>query len=310
MTEHWRVSGFEKLSVPEVHVNAAGKARVEASHRSHDVNAAEVLRAVLFEDRSVLHCVFVWARRAVNVAGICIPRRWRIGMIIGYLAVANDDVMREHAAYCLMKAASDGVVRDLEIAPRFGLPGVQRLQRLFAEVERRRGRVGLEIRPGAVALDGIAPLWNLPLEFDIRLHGRFRQIDLHAMTGRFDITDIHLSGQRGRPQARDRSAAGIEREIFAGALVVPTRRHDPRVVLGEIALLRAWRGCLIPRMALVDKSGALMRFLQSSQNLAADADFGFPCGDPIDGEDALRIEVAELFAEAVAALRNNADASP
>ena len=41
------------------------------------------------------------------------------------------------------------------------------------------------------------------------------------MTGSLDVTDIDKIGERGDPKPRDRSAASIEREMIAGAFVIP-----------------------------------------------------------------------------------------
>ena len=40
--------------------------------------------------------------------------------------------------------------------------------------------------------------------------------------------------------------------MVAGALVVPARRHDPGVLVAEIAPLRTRNRGLIPRMSLID----------------------------------------------------------
>src|ERR1700728_2075064 len=63
-----RVRRLQHPASAQVHVDAAGQARVEAADRAHDVDALEVLRRVLLEDRRVLHRVLVRARRAVAVA--------------------------------------------------------------------------------------------------------------------------------------------------------------------------------------------------------------------------------------------------
>src|SRR5580704_15412671 len=46
-----RVGRLEHLAAAEVHVHAARQARVEAAHGAHDVDALEVVRRVLLEDR-------------------------------------------------------------------------------------------------------------------------------------------------------------------------------------------------------------------------------------------------------------------
>src|SRR5215471_5059055 len=64
-TEHWRVIGLENLASADIHVHAARQARIKAAHGAHDVDTLELVGSVLFENRSVLHGVFVRARRPV-----------------------------------------------------------------------------------------------------------------------------------------------------------------------------------------------------------------------------------------------------
>ena len=70
------------------------------------------------------------------------------------------------------------------------LLAAQLLERLLGEVQ-RGSRVRLEVGTGAITLDGIAPLRDLPLEFDFRLRSSLGQIDLDAVAGGFYVTDIH-----------------------------------------------------------------------------------------------------------------------
>src|SRR5215813_10937614 len=98
-------------------MHAARQAWIEAAHGSHDVYALEIVRPVLLEDRCALHSVFIWPRRAVEIARTGVPRRRRIRMIVGDFAVADHDVMREHAAHRFVEAAADGLLRDSEIGP-------------------------------------------------------------------------------------------------------------------------------------------------------------------------------------------------
>src|SRR5690606_591178 len=105
--EHGRVPPLEDVPLARVHVHAARQARIEAPHRAHDVDAFEVLLAVLLEDRQPLYGVRVGPRRAVDVTRARVPRRRRIRVVVGDLAIANDQVMREHAAHRLVKAAAD-----------------------------------------------------------------------------------------------------------------------------------------------------------------------------------------------------------
>ena len=96
-------------------------------------------------------------------------------------------------------------------------------------------------------------LRNLPLEFRFGQRCRFGKPNFDAVAGCFDVADIDHAGQCRRPESRQRAAAGVEREEFAGALVVPSRRHHPGIFAVEIAFLRTRRGGLIPRMPLIDR---------------------------------------------------------
>jgi hypothetical protein len=55
-------------------VDPAGQTRVEAAHSAHDVDALEVLAAVLFEDLESLRRILVGSRRTVVVPGAGVPR--------------------------------------------------------------------------------------------------------------------------------------------------------------------------------------------------------------------------------------------
>src|SRR5579862_5743385 len=102
------MAGFEYLAAAVVHVHAAGQTRIETSDCAHNVDAFEFVSSILLEDRRVLDGVFVGAWGPVGVAGIGVPRRRGIRMIVGDLAVLDHNVMREHAADSFMEAAPDG----------------------------------------------------------------------------------------------------------------------------------------------------------------------------------------------------------
>ena len=122
------MSGGHRLSYrSQVHVNAARKTRIKTTNRSHNIDAFEVFRAVLFKDWRVLHRIFIWSRRAIDIARIGIPRRRRIRMIVCDFAVANHHVMREHAAYGFMEPAADGLIGNFEIRKVLVLPSCSSL---------------------------------------------------------------------------------------------------------------------------------------------------------------------------------------
>ena len=150
---------FQDFAVAEIHVHAAWQAGIEAAHGAHDVDAFEfVSGSILFENRRVLHRVFIRPRSAVDVARIAVPRRRRIRMIVGDLAVANHHVMGQHAAHRFGETAADRIFGNLERLPRLGVAGAHFFQRLFDEIQRSSRRVCLEIGARPVALDGVAPL--------------------------------------------------------------------------------------------------------------------------------------------------------
>src|ERR1700722_17649928 len=92
--EHGRVNGLGRLAFAELHVHVAGQAWIETTHSAHDVDPLKFVRAVLLENGSVLHRVFIRSRSAVAVARVGVPGSGRVGMVVRDLAFANDDVMR------------------------------------------------------------------------------------------------------------------------------------------------------------------------------------------------------------------------
>src|SRR5262249_29508967 len=105
--------------------------------------------------------------------------------------------------------------------------------------------------PSAISLDGVAPLRDLPFKFGLRQHGRFRQIDLHAITRGLDVAYVNKTVERGRPETGERPAAAVQRQMFACPFVAPSWRHDPGVLIREIALLGLRNGDLIPGVELI-----------------------------------------------------------
>jgi hypothetical protein len=76
---------------------------------------------------------------------------------------------------------------------------------------------------------------------------------LEALTGGLEVADIDEAGLRRDPLTRERPAAGVARHVAVVALVIHPRRDDPRVLVGEVALLRLREGLLVPRVILVDR---------------------------------------------------------
>src|SRR3954454_6961666 len=75
LAEHRGVHLLDRPAVAEVHVHAAGQARVEGADRAHDVDPAELLLAALLEDGLAHHRVLVGAGGAVGVRRAAVP--WR-----------------------------------------------------------------------------------------------------------------------------------------------------------------------------------------------------------------------------------------
>ena len=116
-------------------------------------------------------------------------------MVVGDLLVANDHVMREHAAHGFVEAAADGLVGHIEGREGLRAAGMNFLHGLLDAVEPHCRGISLEIGAGAVAFNGIAPFGNLPLKFDFRLERGLGQADFHAVAGGFDIADVHQVSQ-------------------------------------------------------------------------------------------------------------------
>src|SRR5262245_57785992 len=244
---------FQRLAGAKIHMHSTRHARVKAPHYAHDVNPLEIIGHVLFEDGPTWHRILIGTRRAVNVARAGVPRRRRIRVIIGDFSIADNHVMREHAAYGLVEAAADRFLRRREFRPGPGSARPHFGERTLDKIKSRRRRIRLEVSPSAISLDGVAPPRDLPFKFGLRKHGSFRQIDLHAITCGLDVAYVDQTVERGRPETGERPAAAVKRQMFAGPFVAPAWRHDPGVLIAEIALLRLGNGGLIPGMELIDR---------------------------------------------------------
>src|SRR5262245_21758733 len=135
--------GFDRLSFPEVHVHAAWEARIEAAYGAHDVDALNVVARALLEDRHVLDRVLVWPGRPVDVARARVPRRRRIRVVVRDLPIANDEMVRQHAADRLRETAADPFLRDGERLPGLRMAEANLLERLIDEVHRAGRRICL-----------------------------------------------------------------------------------------------------------------------------------------------------------------------
>src|SRR3984957_9171769 len=244
---------LQHLSIPEVHVYAARQTGIEAAHSTHDVDSLEFVRAVLLEDRRILHCIFIRSRSSIHIAWVGIPGSRRIWVIVGDLVIANHDVMRQNSARRFVEAAANGFLRHLEIIPGLCTAGMQLRQRLLGKMKRARGCISLEISARPIPLDRVAPLWNLPLKLYLWFRHGLGQINLDALSGRLDIADVNKTCQRRRPETRDWAATGIKCQIVFRPLVIPTWGHNPGVLIFEVTFLWLGESALIPGMALIDR---------------------------------------------------------
>ncbi len=220
---------------------------------AHDVDALEIVRAVFLEDRRPLHGVFVRPGRSVYIAGAGVPGRGRVGMIVGDLAVANHQVMRQRPAHRLMKTAADADLRHLEFAASLGPSGVHFAQPLLDEIAGCRCGIRLEITSWP---DRARSYCSRP-ESSTRIRSRAARpswADGSSRCGRW----LGRSPSRPCRPAPSPTAAPAGRRPYrapgSGRLwIVPTRRHHPGVFALKVALLRAGLGGLIPGMQAIDR---------------------------------------------------------
>src|SRR6266568_2672104 len=235
-------------------MDTTGQAGVKAAHRSHDINTLEVFRSILFKDGCVLYGIFIGTGSAVDITHTTIPRRWGIGMVVGDLAVLDDHVMREYATHGLVETTADGILRYGEIIPRPGMTCPYFCECLIYTVECNSSRVSLEVGSRTVTLNGIAPLWNLPLKLYLWLCGRLGQANLNAVTRSLDVTSqVYNASQSCYPQTGNGPTTGIQSQIITGALVKPTWGHRPTILAIEVTLLWLGNGGLVPGMAFVNR---------------------------------------------------------
>src|SRR5262249_50475529 len=112
----------------------------------HDVDTFEFVRTVFFEDRRILHGIFVRPRSAVDIPGTRIPGCWRIRVIVLDLAFLDYDVMGKHSTYGLVESATDRFVRHFKLGPCFVAAGTYFVQCPFAKVQCSRSCISLEVR--------------------------------------------------------------------------------------------------------------------------------------------------------------------
>src|SRR5919206_2479911 len=112
-----------------------------------------------------------------------------------------------------MEAATDRLVGHLEVLEDFGISTTQELESSIQEVERHRRRVGYEVDPRPIPLDGVGPLRHVPLELHLGRGCGLGQVDLDAVAGGLDVADVDSTRERRGPEPGYRPAAGIERQV-------------------------------------------------------------------------------------------------
>src|SRR5262245_880580 len=151
------MSKLEFFALTQIHMDATGQARIKTAHYTHNVDAFEILRAILLEDWRVLYRIFVGTRSPIDVTWAGIPGSWWIRMVIGNFSILNHHVMRKHASHCLVETAADGLFGHRKITPGLGIPGMNLSQSPLDAIESNHGCICLEIGTRPVALNGVAP---------------------------------------------------------------------------------------------------------------------------------------------------------
>src|SRR5205807_5522304 len=114
-----------------------------------------------------------------------------------------------------MEATADRLFGHSEFIPGLSMTSAYLLQCFIDEMQRSGCSVSLEVGSGAIAFDGVTPLWNLPLELYLWLRGSLRQANLDTLPGGFDIaSQVYEAGQSRYPQACKRSTTGIQGQII------------------------------------------------------------------------------------------------
>src|SRR5437764_10973306 len=109
-----------------------------------------------------------------------------------------------------METAGDGFLGHAEVSEGVGAARIHILQSLLREVECGRCRVGLEVGARPISLQRIGPLWDSPFELRFGKVGRSGKPDgKFAATGR-DRAESSGAGERSRPEACERSTAGVQ----------------------------------------------------------------------------------------------------
>ena len=234
-------------------MHAAGQARIKTANGAHDVDAFELVGAVLFEDRRILNCIFVWPRRSVDISWDSRSTVWadtddswrscRSGSPRGERA------RREPLRGSRNRCASSGTLKSVHVFVR---PACNSARAFSAKCRRQRPR-----RPGSTCVRG-------HVQWRCSTWGSSTRTPLRAATSSLADTSSRscrwTSHSRCRPSRPERSPRSLamgpppvsSARWSPGSLVEPPRRHDPGVLPAEIAFLRPRKSSLIPRMMLVN----------------------------------------------------------
>src|ERR1700730_17532042 len=99
-------------------MHTAWQTWVKAAHGAHDVDALELVWAILLEDGRVLHGIFIRPGGAIDVAHAAVPGSGRIGLVGSDLAALDDHVVRSAprtASWKPQPMASLGTVNSFQV---------------------------------------------------------------------------------------------------------------------------------------------------------------------------------------------------
>ena len=148
------------------------------------------------------------------------------------------------------KPTRDRLVGHREVVPALRPPGADLGQRLLEVVQPDERRVGLVVGPRALALDGVRPLRDLPLELHLGHEAGLRQRHLDALARGLQVADVDEAGLRRDPLAGERAAAGVAgrrtcrcacRSMRGEATHEYLSAKSRSCGLGSVTLFHGWR---------------------------------------------------------------------
>src|SRR5436305_4035246 len=116
-------------------MHTTGQAGIKAANCSHDINALEVVRAILFEDRRILHSIFIRARGAIDISYTAIPWGGWIRVVVRDLPIFDHHMMGKHTSYGLVESTTNSFVWDCKFGPGFAMSGTYLIKSLIDKVQ-------------------------------------------------------------------------------------------------------------------------------------------------------------------------------